>query len=88
MTFKIILEDGERIGNYSTKKSPAQVAKCAMRIIYQKTARNSADINFFNTDSEKEYTYRCDIEKLEKPEEIKIGGKRFLKHYNIFAKRI
>jgi hypothetical protein len=88
MTFKILLEDGESLGNYSYKKSPAQVAKSAMKVIYQKTGDTEKDINFFNTHTKKEYTYRCKLVKLGKPEIINIGNKKFYKKYQIFVKRI
>ena len=88
MVFKLILNDGEYIGNYSDKKSPAQVARSAMRTIFKKTDRREADINFFNTHTKKEYTYRSSIIDLETPEIITFGGKKFTKMYKIETKRI
>lgn len=88
MTYKIILEDGETLGKYSSKKSPAQVAKSAMRVIYQKTGVQEKDINFFNEDTKREYTYRCKLIILDEPEIIKIKDKTFEKNYLIFVKRI
>jgi hypothetical protein len=88
MPYRILLEDGESIGNYSDSKSPAQVAKSAMKIIYQKTGKTEKDINFYNTRTKKEYTYRSKIKKLEKPKEILIKGKKFYIKFDVIVKRI
>ena len=91
MVYKIILEDGDHIGHYSDKKCPSEVAKAAMRVIYNKTDgdKKDGDINFFNTITKREYTYRTEIEELEEPQTIIIAGnKKFSKKYIIKTKRI
>lgn len=88
MPYKLILDDGELIGKYCEKKTPGEVAKCAMKVIFRETGRNDADINFVNTKTQREYTYRTELEELDEPIEIQVGGKIIFKKYIIKTKRI
>lgn len=86
--YQIILKDGELTGEYSSKKSPSLVAKAIMRVIYQKTGARTKDIRFKNLENGKEYSYKGRIIELERPTNIIINGKKFLKKYQIFVERI
>ena len=86
--YRIILDDNTVIGNYSDKKSPMQVAKAIMKITYIDSGRMDADTHFYNTRTNRKYTYRANIDILDEPEEIEINGKKFYKKYNIRAFRI
>lgn len=88
MVYKLILKDGELVGNYSDKKSPALVAKAMMRVIYQKTGKLASDIRFINVKTKQEYTYKGKLIPIENPKIINIKGKKFNKLYNILVERI
>lgn len=88
MVYKLILNDGELVGSYSDKKSPALVAKAMMRVIFQKTGRTASDIRFINSKTKQEYTYKGKLIELINPKTINIKGKKFNKLYNISVERI
>ena len=86
--YQIIMKDGGLTGEYSEKKSPSLVAKAIMRVLYQKTGIKNKEIRFKNLKNGKEYTYKARIIELERPTNINIGNKKFLKKYSIFVERI
>ena len=86
--YKLILEDGELIGNYSYKKIPQAVAKSIMRVLYLKTGVTQKDIKFKNMIQDITYTYRCHIEILKKPIIKKFGDRIVEQKYKIYAKQI
>jgi hypothetical protein len=88
MVYKLILKDGEHVGSYSDKKSPALVAKAMMRVIHQKTGKLASDIRFINNKTKQEYTYKGRLIELDEPRIININGKKFEQMYNIHVERV
>lgn len=86
--FQIIMKDGNLTGEYSSKKSPALVAKAIMRVLFQKTGIKNKEIRFKDIKTGKEYTYKARIIILENQKNIKIGNKEFKKKYEIIVERI
>ena len=85
--YQIILKDGSMTGEYSDKKSPAEVARAIMKTLHIKTGVKTKEIRFKNIKTGREYTYNAHIVILERPITIHIKGKKFLEKYKIFVKR-
>lgn len=88
MVYKIVIEDGSMIGKYSDKKTPGEVAKSAMKVIYNKTKRQEANIKIYNTKTKKYYTYKSSIRMLDTPIYKKIGDNEFMIKYKVENIRI
>lgn len=92
-TFKIKDKDGETYGHF-TGKTPSQAASKAFNSILKNGSKKANSLNFTIVEStqgsnKKEYTYHGKREKLDKPVELQIGGKKIVKKYKnkIIAKK-
>lgn len=84
-TFKIKDKNGDTYGHF-TGKSPSQVASKAFNTILKNSSKKINSCNFTIVEStqgskKKEYTYHGKREKLDKPIELQIGGKKIVKKY-------
>lgn len=89
MVYQQILRNGEKIGQYSIKSSPAVVAKKIARECYisnDMKGEKTFDIRFCKNKPFKEYEYRVNVLPVDYEKEI--GGKTIHISHDIQVRRL